>query len=670
MRLLGIDTGGTFTDFVYFDGTTLHARKVLSTPEAPEEAVLQGLRELAMDLAGLHIIHGSTVATNAVLEGKGARVVYVANRGLGDVLTIGRQARRALYDLQPEPPPPPVPAELCLETGGRLDADGAVVEALTEEDIAVLLEQIHALGAESVAVNLLFSFVDDRFEREIARRLPSGLFASISSQVLPEYKEYERGIATWLNAYVGPLMAGYLDRTAARTRPAALSIMRSSGDACGAHQAGREAVHLLLSGPAGGLTGARHCAGQIGAAKCMTFDMGGTSTDVALIDGDIALTNEGRIGPYPVAVPMVDMHSIGAGGGSIAYADAGGGLQVGPQSAGARPGPACYDQGGTLPTVTDANLLLGRLPPFTRLGGTLALNGDKARQALAGLAAELGLATAEQAADGVVALANEHMTQALRLISVQRGIDPRDFVLVAFGGAGGLHVCALAEALEMGRALVPARAGALSAFGMLVAPAGRQYSKTLAVLLEAVAAGGHQSGVGPVAGTGTGGVGGAGAPRRRVAASGQPGSALPRPVLNAEPGMGERHCDSGGPVSPVASRPLRPPAGQSRGIGQRASGPESVAAVVAPARHAGSERPWGRRQQGGDASPWLRRASAVAFPRTPEGASARALYRLRPRTPQCLSPAVGRAELTSRGTSRLRKAETRVKWRLSALRGL
>ena len=488
MRLLGIDTGGTFTDFVYFDGETLHARKVLSTPEAPEAAVLQGIRELAIPLAGLHIIHGSTVATNAVLEGKGARVVYVANRGLGDVLTIGRQARRALYDLQPEPPPPPVPAALCLETGGRLDANGAVVEALTEEDIAVLLGQIHERGAESVAVNLLFSFVDDRFERQIARRLPPGLFASISSQVLPEYKEYERGIATWLNAYVGPLVAGYLDKMAARTRPASLSIMRSSGDVCGADQAGREAVHLLLSGPAGGLTGARHCAGQIGVGKCMTFDMGGTSTDVALIDGDIALTNGGRIGPYPVAVPMVDMHSIGAGGGSIAYADAGGGLQVGPQSAGARPGPACYDQGGTLPTVTDANLLLGRLPPFTRLGGTLALNGDKARQALAGLAAELGLATAEQAADGVIALANEHITQALRLISVQRGIDPRDFVLVAFGGAGGLHVCALAEALEMRRALVPARAGALSAFGMLAAPAGRQYSKTLAVLLEAVAA--------------------------------------------------------------------------------------------------------------------------------------------------------------------------------------
>ena len=488
MRLLGIDTGGTFTDFVYFDGETLHARKVLSTPEAPEAAVLQGIRELAIPLAGLHIIHGSTVATNAVLEGKGARVVYVANRGLGDVLTIGRQARRALYDLQPEPPPPPVPAALCLETGGRLDTHGAVVEALTEEDIAVLLGQIRELGAESVAVNLLFSFVDDRFERQIARRLPPGLFASISSQVLPEYKEYERGIATWLNAYVGPLVAGYLDKMAARTRPASLSIMRSSGDVCNANQAGREAVHLLLSGPAGGLTGARHCAGQIGVAKCMTFDMGGTSTDVALIDGDIALTNGGRIGPYPVAVPMVDMHSIGAGGGSIAYADAGGGLQVGPQSAGARPGPACYDQGGTLPTVTDANLLLGRLPPFTRLGGTLTLNGDKARQALAGLAAELGLATAEQAAEGVIALANEHMIQALRLISVQRGIDPRDFVLVAFGGAGGLHVCALAEALEMRRALVPARAGALSAFGMLAAPAGRQYSKTLAVLLEAVAA--------------------------------------------------------------------------------------------------------------------------------------------------------------------------------------
>ena len=488
MRLLGIDTGGTFTDFVYFDGDRLHTHKVMSTPEEPELAVMQGIQELGAPLSSLNIIHGSTVATNAVLEGKGARTVYVANRGLQDVLTIGRQARRELYNLQPEPQPPPVPAELCLQTGGRIDADGTIIEDLTEQDIITLLERIDQLQAEAVAVNLLFSFVDDQFEQRIASRLPARLFMSVSSQILPEYKEYERGITTWLNAYVGPLMAGYLNKTAAKTRPATLSVMRSSGDTCNAGQAGHEAVHLLLSGPAGGLTGARHVAGQTGMDKLMTLDMGGTSTDVALIDKEIALTNTGYIDRYPVAVPMVDMHSIGAGGGSIAYVDAGGCLQVGPESAGARPGPACYDQGGTSPTVTDANLLLGRLSRFTRLGGVLSLNYAKAREAVGGLAAKLGLASAEQAAEGVVAVINEHMTQALKLISVQRGIDPRDFALVAFGGAGGLHVCALAEALEMRRALIPIHAGVLSALGMIAAPSGRQYSRTLAVLLENISA--------------------------------------------------------------------------------------------------------------------------------------------------------------------------------------
>ena len=474
-RLLGVDTGGTFTDFVYFDGAGFRVHKVLSTPEAPERAILQGIRELGLTLSGLRVIHGSTVATNAVLEGKGVRTAYVTNRGLADVLTIGRQARRDLYDLQPPPVSPPVPAGLCLETGGRLAADGSVVEPLTEDDLAALRAGLTRLAPEAVAINLLFAFVDDRFERAVEAAVPEGVFVSRSSQVLPEYREYERGMATWLNAYVGPLMQGYLGRLEAGVAPAGLKVMQSHGGTIDAARAGWQAVQLLLSGPAGGLMGARHVARASARDRLLSFDMGGTSTDVAMIDGEIGLTSESEIAGYPVAVPMVDMHTIGAGGGSIAWIDAGGLLQVGPQSAGAAPGPACYGQGGREPTVTDANLVLGHLPASTRLGGGLPVDVAAARAAVGGLAARLGLGV-EAAAEGILRIANEHMAQALRVISVQRGIDPRGFTLMPFGGAGGLHVCALADALGMDQALVPVHGGVLSALGMLVAPPGRQLS--------------------------------------------------------------------------------------------------------------------------------------------------------------------------------------------------
>ncbi len=489
---LGIDTGGTFTDFVLLNvAGELRIHKVLSTPAAPEQAILQGLRDLELDTAGLRIVHGSTVATNAVLEGKGACTAYITNRGLGDVLTIGRQARRELYNLQPAPIDPPVPPALCLETGGRLAADGSEIEPLTEPDLATLVDAIRRLRPEAAAVNLLFSFVDSRFERRIAAALAEScpdVFVSCSSNVLPEYREYERGIATWLNSYVGPRVQGYLGRLGEAVAPAPLTVMRSSGETCAADQAGMEAVHLLVSGPAGGLAGARSIALSAGYERVLTFDMGGTSTDVALIDGAIRLTSAGHIGPYPVGVPMVDLHTIGAGGGSIATADSGGLLQVGPASAGADPGPACYGKGGTRATVTDANVVLGRLPAGLQMGGSLALDAGAARQALTELAQALNLDTVEAAAEGVIRLADEHMAQALRVISVQRGLDPRDFLLMPFGGAGGLHVCALAEMLGVRRALVPIHGGVLSALGMLAAPRGRQLSRTLAVGLSEVGA--------------------------------------------------------------------------------------------------------------------------------------------------------------------------------------
>ncbi|MGE0485095.1 MAG: hydantoinase/oxoprolinase family protein [Gammaproteobacteria bacterium] len=479
MHLIGIDTGGTFTDFVAVADGRLRVHKELSTPAAPEQAILAGLAALGVERARSRIVHGSTVATNALLEGKGARTVFVTNHGFTDTLTIGRQARPALYDLCPLPEPPPVPRELCLGSGGRLGADGSVVEGLDDAELAHLVETIATLAPQAVAISLLFSFLDDRFERAIAAALPTNLFVTRSSEVLPEQREYERGIATWLNATTGPVMQRYLERLAAELAPAPLGIMQSSGVTAEPDYAARRAVNLLLSGPAGGLIGARHVAAAAGHRRILSFDMGGTSTDVALIDGDIALTSEGRIGRYPVGVPMVDMHAIGAGGGSLASVDAAGLLHVGPQSAGATPGPACYGQGGTTATVTDANVVLGRLPAGLELGGRVVLDGAAAHAALAALGAALGGLTAEEAAAGVIAIANEHMVQALRVISVERGIDPRDFTLVSFGGAGGLHVCALAEALGLKRALVPAAAGVLSALGMVVARPGRRLSRTV-----------------------------------------------------------------------------------------------------------------------------------------------------------------------------------------------
>ena len=483
--ILGVDTGGTFTDFVLWDGRGLRVHKVLSTPQAPEEAILQGIRELGLDPAGLRLVHGSTVATNAVLEGKGVRTLLVTNRGFADLLTIGRQQRPALYDLQPDPLPPPVPPELCHETGGRLGADGRMVEPLTEEDLAELKAAVERLQPRAVAVNLLFSWLDDEAERRIAAALPSELFVARSSEVLPEIREYERGMATWLNAWVGPLVEGYLQRLRRGLPGARLSVMQSSGDTVEADQAGRQAVRMLLSGPAGGLVGARFAAASGGHGRLLTFDMGGTSTDVALLDGEPRLTRAGRIGRWPVAVPMVEMHTIGAGGGSIAWLDAGGMLQVGPESAGADPGPACYGRGGTRPTVTDANLVLGRLLPHAFLGGGLRLDKAAAEKAVGELARSMGCAV-EEAARGILAIANEHMARALRTISIQRGEDPRECVLVSFGGAGGLHVCALAEALEMRRALVPVHGGVLSALGMLAARPGRQLTRTWPARLDEV----------------------------------------------------------------------------------------------------------------------------------------------------------------------------------------
>ncbi len=495
--LLGIDTGGTFTDFVLYFDDKIIIHKVLSTPESPEKAILFGIQDLKSALklksqteldnfdSSLTIVHGSTVATNAVLERKGVRTVYVANKGLGDVLTIARQTRPELYSMQGSVVPPPVTKELCLEANSRVSSKGEVLDSLSTQQCEDLSHKIMALQPEAVAINFLFSYLNSEDEIKLLEKLPSSVFVSCSSSVLPELKEYERGIATWLNSYVGPLVKGYVQRLQDTLPQASISVMQSSGGTIDATQAGEQAVRMLLSGPAGGMAGAKYMADITACVGLLTFDMGGTSTDVAMIDHEIKLTSEGRIGEFPVAVPMVDMHTIGAGGGSIAYVDSGGLLQVGPESAGADPGPACYGHNGRYATVTDANLVLGRILESEFLGGSMKLDCAAATTVIQNLADSLSLELFETAS-GIITLANEHMAQALRVMSVQRGLDPKLLTLVSFGGAGGLHVCALADSLSMSKAMVPIHGGVLSAFGMLVAPKARYLSHSYSCIFNTI----------------------------------------------------------------------------------------------------------------------------------------------------------------------------------------
>lgn len=485
--LLGIDTGGTFTDFILIAYGKIQLHKVLSTPHAPEQAILKGINDLGLSnkLNRLRIVHGTTVATNAALESKGVKTAFITNKGFADLLTIGRQARGELYNLQPEQTIPPVSKELCLETGGRLNAQGQDLEPLSESDLDNLEQAVKDLKPEAVAICLLFSFINNENERRIEERLSPHAFVCRSSSVLPEIREYERGIATWYNAYLGPLVANYFKRLKKAVAPAPVSIMQSSGGTIALEQASNKAVNLLLSGPAGGLAAASYMGRLSKVKKMLSFDMGGTSTDVAMIDGAIKLTSEGRIGRYPVAVPMVDMHTIGAGGGSIAYTDDAGMLHVGPESAGASPGPACYGKGGIQATVTDANAVLGRLQADNFLGGNMSLETSKAKKAVGMLAEQIGLST-EECALGIIDLANEHMTQALRVISEQRGHNPAEYQLIGFGGAGGLHICALADSIGIDRAMVPVYGGVFSAFGMLVAPQSRELSQSFLKPLELI----------------------------------------------------------------------------------------------------------------------------------------------------------------------------------------
>jgi len=478
--VVGVDIGGTFTDFVVARAGRLTVYKVPSTPADPSEAFLRGVRELEIP-AGAAYVHGSTVATNAVLERRGARAALLTSEGFRDLLELGRQTRRELYALTPSRPQPLIPRELCFEVPERLDKDGNVLAHLDEAALEAALDRMAAAGVEALAVVFLFSFIRPEHEQRAGKLAAArGLSVSLSSEILPEYREYERASTVAANAYVAPLMDRYLGRLEARLAehaPRSLRIMQSNGGVLSVAAARREAVRTVLSGPAGGVVGAWKTAALSGFERLLTFDMGGTSTDVALVDGEPALSSEGEVSGLPIRIPMLDIHTVGAGGGSLVRVDAGGGLCVGPQSAGADPGPAAYGRGDE-PTVTDANLVLGRLLPDQFLAGRMTLDADRARAALGRVAARLGLSV-EATAEGVVRVANVQMARALRRVSVERGHDPRRLALVAFGGGGPLHACELAEETGVPTVLIPRYPGALSALGMLLSDVHKEYSRTV-----------------------------------------------------------------------------------------------------------------------------------------------------------------------------------------------
>jgi len=475
--LLGVDVGGTFTDAVVHDGQALHTAKAPTTPEDQSEGVIAAVGA-ALARAGAApgdvevFCHGMTVGTNALLEGRGARTAFVATEGFTDLLEIGRQDRPSLYRPCASKPPSLVAEELRFAAPERVGPDG-VVTALRPDDAVALAERVAASGAESVAICLLYSYLHPGHEAAIAtriRELAPGIHVSASYEVLPEFREYERASTTVIDAYLSPLLARYLSRLSERCREIGLAealVMRSSGGVAPAAEAARAGAWSVLSGPAGGAVAASLLARLAGDGDALGFDMGGTSCDVCVVEGGRVRRTEARkIEGRPLQLPMVDVHTVGAGGGSVAWRDPGGALRVGPRSTGAVPGPACYGLGGEEPTVTDANLALGRMAPDASLPGGLELDLDAAGRAISTLAAELGIGEIE-AAEGILRVANQEMVRALRVVTVERGVDPRGFALLPFGGAGPMHAAAVADELGVGRVLCPRASGVLSALGLI-----------------------------------------------------------------------------------------------------------------------------------------------------------------------------------------------------------
>jgi N-methylhydantoinase A len=506
---IAIDTGGTFTDCVWVERGQVRMLKVFSTPVDPSEAIAAALEKILQSAEGgsstrspgqrpgatqtppLILLHGTTVGTNTLLQRKGARVVLVTTAGFEDAIEIGRQHRPRLYDFFFDRVEPLVPADLRFGVEERTDGEGRVLEALRAEQLRSLVATVRKQNPDAIAISLLFSFANPESERAVAAALEKlGLPLSVSHQILPEFREYERTSTVVVNAYLQPVMQRYLENLERRaghwqeTRQAAslgtgIFVMQSSGGITALGSAAREPVRTVLSGPAGGVVGALASARRSGFDRIISFDMGGTSTDVSLVDREARASSQSEVAGLPVGVPMLDIHTVGAGGGSLARFDAAGALRVGPESAGADPGPICYGR-GTEPTVTDAHLLLGRLQPSRFLGGEFTLDLERTRRIVAEwLKKQKAILTLQQFAAGVIRVVNATMEKAIRVVSIERGYDPRDFTLVAFGGAGGLHACELAEALSIPRVIVPAMPGALSAFGILVSDVVKEYSRTV-----------------------------------------------------------------------------------------------------------------------------------------------------------------------------------------------
>lgn len=495
--LLGIDIGGTFTDIVVSNAGRFRLFKVPSTPRDPAVGVIEALSDLIYQGVFIpdqveQIRHGSTVATNALLERKWAKTALLTTRGFRDVLEIGRQNRPKLYDLSFEQPTPVVARDLRFEVSERVDANGSIIEPLVEEDVQRTIPLLREQGVDTAAVVFLFSYLDPTHERAVRDIITSALKipVTISSDIFPEFREFERTSTTVVSAALRPVIGDYLTSLESGARANGLStrwqIMQSNGTLTRADYAQMNPARILLSGPAAGVEGARVVGRLTGTSDLITLDMGGTSCDVSLIrKGILSRTTAGQIGDYPVALPMVDIHTIGAGGGSIAWIDRGGALRVGPQSAGANPGPACYCRGGEDPTLTDAHLVLGHLLPSHPLGGLEHLDVDAAREGIKRLADHLDLSF-EASALGMLEIADAAMERAIRVISIERGYDPREFSLLAFGGAGPLHAISVARRLGISRVIVPSAAGVLSAFGLVAAEIGHAFSQGVVRSLEKI----------------------------------------------------------------------------------------------------------------------------------------------------------------------------------------
>ncbi len=491
---IGVDTGGTFTDCVCLEGSELRVLKLFSTPLDPARAILDGARRIFADQprASFDIVHGTTLGTNSLLERRGARVALITTEGFEDLIEIGRQNRPSLYNLNVRREPPLVPRALRFGVAERNAASGQILRRPSSSELRALRNRVRHSGAESAAICFLFSFANSASERAVARALRNlGIPLSVSHEILPEFREYERLSTVVINAYLAPRLGAYLTRVeneAGKQNAGRVYVMQSSGGITTAARAAREPVRTILSGPAGGVVAAAWLAKRLTIARAISFDMGGTSTDVCLIDESPRTTSETTLGGLPIAVPVLDVHSVGAGGGSLARFDAGGALRVGPESAGATPGPICYARGGTQPTVTDAHLLLGRLDPDHFLGGAFPLDARAAEKRCAEFLRRQrrvpgspgrAFQTSLDLARGIVAVANANMEKALRVISVERGHDPRDFSLICFGGAGGLHAAGLARAMGIKQVIVPRSPGAFSALGILISDVVKDVSRSV-----------------------------------------------------------------------------------------------------------------------------------------------------------------------------------------------